>query len=296
MSSLADTVLIETRRRTAEYLWKDRGSPCGEPDRDWDDAPRFLAQDWVEKRLRKGFRLEDILQEDQVRKRLGRSYLSINAEVDAEGLERDLQLYSTGEKPAAVLLAVLDGSPEYGRECFRLHAANCVKPDQVLEIKDGRFFRSCKRVLTLHGGRLVQGRPARQATRASASERLYQDGCAAAYASAEDAIAAALRLREEMGAHNEDATLAWRERMHVRAAIARSWRGAIGCLLCAWRGDIVVAPESWPSCGQGKPLVQQLLLAAGVRAGPGESDPLPFSEAAWGKQSVKPAPAKTGGR
>jgi len=285
MSLPTETSIREQRACVATYLWAGRGRPHGDhPEQDWYDAERFLHLPWVKARRGAGFPLPHILWENDYRKRLTqderqeRQFLAIEAEVDPDALAARLEKLAgparPDARPAATLLVALDGSPEFGREAFRLHGHNCVSPLAMMEHKDGRFFRHCARAFALYGGTVLG--PTRQVaggkTKPSQQQRPFQDGAAVSFARTADAIKAALHLRRDLAARNEAEELTWQRRLHPRIAIAPSWRETINCLTYCWRGEIVLAPASWPKCsGQSDPtLAAGLLLAAGVRAGPTE--------------------------
>jgi hypothetical protein len=281
--SLTDTSHQEQRVCVAEHFWAVRGGPYGDhPEQDWYEAESFLRRPWVEARLGRGFPLPHVLWENDYRKRLAqderqeRQFLAIEAEVAPDALAAWLEESAGADaRPAATLLVALDGSPEYGREAFRRHSHNCVSPLAVMEGKDGRFFRHCARTFALHGGAILG--PTRQeggGRKPSPQQRPFQDGAAVIFTRTTDAIEAALQLCRDLTARNEAEELPWQRRFHPRVAIAPTWREAINCLTYCWRGEIVLAPASWPKCsGQEHPtLAAGLLLAAGVRAGPREKD------------------------
>jgi hypothetical protein len=263
---------VKVRRTVAGYLWRRRGCPSGDDQRDWYEAGDLLAEDWARKRLAVPPEPEDLVWEKWAREHLGhRPYLAIEAESDPGALADALQELhgAAGAQTTTALLAVLDGAPEYSRQCFRTPSSNGAAVTRV-EAKDVRFWRFCSSTFALHGGSLL-GKVSPSASNGAAVPRPYQDGCAVAFAEAAKAVAAALHLQRVLASCNEEEDRAWPERLHARVALGPSWESAVRCLCLAWRGETVVAPEILQKLGRSSEatsLAQDLLFAAGVRVGP----------------------------
>jgi hypothetical protein len=250
----------------AYHLWWRRQRPAEDDQRDWFEAERILTQEWVAKRLL-WLDPEALVWEKWAREQFaGRTYLAIEAVADPAGVVKALTGLAERARVAqqCAVLAALDGSPEYSRECFRT-AAGAARA----EAKDATFYRLCHPTLALHGGAVLGPPPG--SGEAVGLPRHYQDGCAAAFATAPKALAAALHLHRALAACNEAEDRPVYERLYARVAIGPSWAAAVRCLPLAWRGEVVVAPECLEQlggCPEAKSLGLELLFAAGVRVGP----------------------------
>jgi len=191
----------------------------------------------------------------------GRRYLAIDAVERADDIVAELQgaadaLGQSGQSEAAVI-AVLDGAPENCRESSRWERENAA----AFEEKDARFYECCCNILSLSGGSVLV-RPDSPKLSYPPGQRLYQDGCAAVFAQAYEAIAAALRLHRTLADLNERMGLACMERYSTRIAIARRWPRLIPLVRHVWRGETVVHPDLYrafdASC-------QEILSAVGVK-------------------------------
>lgn len=250
----------------AYHLFRERGGTHGDDRSDW-----YLAE-WA---------LGKLL-----------PYVALEAAVDSDKLIEDISanLGRAGlAKPGAItLLAVLDGAPEFSRECYRrarrLSRTNGLDPKAWVEQKDREFYRICCDALSLYGARILQKELSGRGREASdggypPKRRLYQDTCVGAVLPrnlpSEDekqsgneslcrAIAATLHLCHTLKRHNEEHNLAWTEQLHARVVIASSVASGISSLKYAWRDEIVVDPESSRMLS---PENKRLLRAAGVRLG-----------------------------
>lgn len=275
MALTAEMLTTEHKNRFADWLWRKRGCPLWDESHDWNEAEELLRQPWARQLILQNYDPVDIDLERWVRVNLQRHYLAIAAEAEPTDLANELGQLAARLRPAnqtrAAVVALLDGSPEYGRQLFLAQFSNGLAGK--LEAKDAPFYELCYHTFSLHGGTvLFEGNtPPNHNGSVLVPPRKYQDGCAVAFAQPVKAVAATLHLARTLAALNEEENRPWPQRLHCRVAIGGSWIAAVRCLPNAYRGEIVIDQECWRSfnvAGQAVSPAQELLFAAGVRIGP----------------------------
>jgi hypothetical protein len=284
----------EKHNGVAYCHWEWRGRPRGDEQYDWYAAECILA-DWGRQELQLPDDFGDIVWQQWARDNFGnRPYLAIKAGSDRARLVQKLQKLQAGPgvKTTTAMLAVLDGAPEYSRQCWRAAgkggSAGRAQAGRA-EAKDSRFYRFCFSTFSLHGGHVLGQVSPPPHSNGVQPPREFQDGCAVAFEGPLKALTAALHLRRALAAWNEEESRLWNELLHARVTVGPSWDAAVACLPLAWRDEIVVHPNSLsqlaaalarpaevppprpgpagsvaPSAAQ----ALQLLFAAGVRVGP----------------------------
>jgi hypothetical protein len=202
---------------------------------------------------------------------LKRSYLAMETENDPESLVASLSSMQAEFMPdsrvTARVLVVLDGSTEYARDHFRKHENNCVKPERIVEAKDGRFYDLLCHSFSPRGGTVLDRTDSNE-HEYCAHFRRYQDGGAVAFANqngVRGSLAAALEMHRALTIVNDKENLPWPERLHARIVIGVSWKYVVSSLRRAWSGETVVDPAIIYSLDES---LVDLLLAVGVRIGP----------------------------
>lgn len=273
MTALGQPALKEQHELFAYYLSKiPNGHSHGDVLRDWLEAKEMQSQDWVQLRQRLGYSSEEIVWERRVRAAFQRRYLALEAHVDPIGLEASFEAalgkLSETIHATSVLLAVLDGAPEYSRACYVMRSNNGRRPEQITEQKDSRFCEFCWHTFSLYGGTFLDQAQNQETIRFDATSRSFQDGCAVVFAEDKplrSALTAAVALHQTLSAYNQHKSLRWDERLNARIVVGSSWKRVIPCLCRTWRNETVVEQQCLVGIDSD---YKELLFAAGVRAGP----------------------------
>ncbi|TSC72856.1 MAG: hypothetical protein G01um101438_255 [Parcubacteria group bacterium Gr01-1014_38] len=194
----------------------------------------------------------------------------------AERLEEKSR-QATPQGYSAAIVVAEDGAPE---RCEHLLANPCENVLLAIEQKDKTFYHFCYYALRRHDGVVLDTRDTLPAFEMESEQyRVWQDACVALFTgdkALHTALAAALRLHRSLQRHNEENIHDWTERLHARVSISTTLTTALKDLPFAWRAETVVDADTLHTVPREH---LELLLAAGLRAGPPAAEHVDYDAA-----------------
>ncbi|HVS34972.1 MAG TPA: hypothetical protein VMS17_05280 [Gemmataceae bacterium] len=266
----------------AHLISQNRGRiKTSSPDEDFRLASALMRASWVQARLKAKYSLQDILWESWARYcQPTRTYLCTDATAEPEMLVHNLTDFAdqhSVKAPTVLLVAVLDGAPEFSRSLFWSDAGASQNAWKRAEAKDAEFYRYSFHVVSSFGGVAIDhgdvgssaeaDDPAHFAARVG--QRSFQDACVACFpgrksngmalAAATDAALTLVRMLQE---HNEVHELSWQDCLFPRIVIGTRWDFAVSQIPRVRRARIVVQGDVFRALGEAQ---RQTLAAAGVK-------------------------------